>query len=303
MVASLLLIVSQVTADDNANRTDNILVVVDGEPLRERDLGVAFLLRQLPKDADAASRREAIERLIDRRLIGRFLEKRKVEADAVALDRQVAVIRQVIERGEGDFEATLSALGLDEASLRATLALPLAWEAHVARTVTNTQIREEFAAHRAKYDGTRVDAAHIVITLSEKDAPQAWNDAEAKLAAIAADIRAGKLTFAEAAEQHSQSPSAKQGGRLGTITYGSRVPRAVADVLIELEEGEISPPFRSAFGVHIATVLERSPGDLSLEDARPDVLRTLSRQMWDEQVSRERASARIEWPAPTVETP
>lgn len=303
MVASLLVIVPSVAADEDSERPDTVLVVVNGEPLRESDLGVAFLLRQLPMDADTAARREAIERSIDRRLIASFLKKRKVEADSVALDRQVAVIRQVIERGDGDFDETLRKLGLDEDSLRATLALPLAWEAHVARTVTNTQIREEFVSHRARYDGTRVDAAHIVITLSKDDTPATWRKAEEKLAAIAADIRAGKLTFAEAAEQHSQSPSARDGGRLGAILYGSGVPQAVADVLFTLEKGEISTPFRSPYGVHIATVLKTIPGDLSLEDARPDVLQALSQRMWQEQVARERAKARIEWPTHRDESP
>jgi parvulin-like peptidyl-prolyl isomerase len=65
-----------------------------------------------------------------------------------------------------------------------------------------------------------------------------------------------------------------------------------------MQPGEISEPFRTRFGVHLLTVTDRKPGDLSLEDVRGDVLAAMSRALWEQQAGEERARARIEWRAP-----
>jgi parvulin-like peptidyl-prolyl isomerase len=102
-------------------------------------------------------------------------------------------------------------------------------------------------------------------------------------------------SFAEAARQHSTSPSARQGGDLGYFRFQGRMPAAIAAVAFALPVGEISQPFRSSFGAHLVTVTDRKPGDLSLEDVRADVLEAVSRALWDDQVRQERAGAAIEW--------
>ena len=46
--------------------------------------------------------------------------------------------------------------------------------------------------------------------------------------------------------------------------------------------------------MHIVKVQKRIPGDLSLEDARPQVVKVLSEQLWEELVERLRKSSRIQ---------
>jgi parvulin-like peptidyl-prolyl isomerase len=69
----------------------------------------------------------------------------------------------------------------------------------------------------------------------------------------------------------------------------------VCEVVFALKKDEVSQPFRTPFGVHLYTVTEIRPGNLSLEDVRPAVIRRLSTEMWDKLVTQARSTAKIEW--------
>jgi parvulin-like peptidyl-prolyl isomerase len=258
-------------------------------------LELEYLSRHIPPDKRLGVRDHILEQLIDRRLIEQFLQSRKVEAPQRELDRQLALLRRIIEHGEGDFETTIARLGFTEESLRKHLALPLAWQAHVRRVVTDQRLREYFAEHQARFDGTEVRASQIVVTLDADAGPAAWDEAEQSLRDVRQRILDGQVTFAAAARQHSTAPSGRQGGDLGYFPYRGRLPADIASAAFALQPGEIGQPFRSTFGVHLVTATDRKPGSLSLEDARDEVWEQLAAEMWDEQVRTERAAAKIEW--------
>ncbi len=73
------------------------------------------------------------------------------------------------------------------------------------------------------------------------------------------------------------------------------MPRQFSREAFRLKVGEISQPFRSKFGVHLCVVTGRTPGDLSLEDVRDEVLTRLSQEMWKQTVADMRKTAKIEW--------
>ena len=84
---------------------------------------------------------------------------------------------------------------------------------------------------------TEVHARHILL----KPSP-IMNDAQAqaKLEQIAAEIKSGKITFAQAAKTYSEDPgSANQGGDLGWATPDIFDP-AFRDALMRLNKGQTS---------------------------------------------------------------
>ncbi|MBS0055093.1 peptidylprolyl isomerase SurA [Yersinia sp. Marseille-Q3913] len=100
---------------------------------------------------------------------------------------------------------------------------------------------------------TEVHARHILL----KPSPVMTDDqARAKLAAAAADIKSGKATFANIAKEISQDPgSAVQGGDLGWASPDIYDP-AFRDALMKLQKGEISAPVHSSFGWHLIQVVD-----------------------------------------------
>lgn len=271
------------------------LANVNGTPITSAQLELEYLSRQIPEDMREQHRDHILHELVDRTLMAGFLAKRKVEVPERELENQLATLRRIVTATDGDFEAAIAGLGFTEESLREHLSLPLAWQIYIRKTVTDEQLRQEFQQHQSRYDGTRVRASQIVITVP-MDAPEAeWDESEAKLQSIRGDIEGGKLTFADAARQFSTSPSGQNGGDLGYFEFRGRLPVGVSSQAFESEVGELSPVFRSPFGVHLLTVTDRRPGDLSLEDVRDSVLEQLSRTLWQEQVKVERQKARIQW--------
>jgi len=119
--------------------------------------------------------------------------------------------------------------------------------------------------------------------------------AEQKLEQIREDIVSGKTTFARAAAKHSDAPSRDKGGDVGFFPYRGKMPAAFCDVAFSLKPGEITKPFRSPFGVHILKVTDQRPGQLSLEDVRPQVRERLARQMREDVIRQQRSKARIKW--------
>src|SRR5690606_728337 len=97
------------------------------------------------------------------------------------------------------------------------------------------------------------------------------------------------------AESHSEAPSRDAGGDVGFFAYRGTMPSAFSEAVFRLKTGEVSEPFRTPYGMHLATVTERKPGELSLEDARQRVLNHLAGELWDKIVAQRRLNATIEW--------
>lgn len=285
----------QAAPSNTATSGTRILVAVNGQPISEGDLDVIMLVRGVPEESKADARKTLLELLIDQRLLQAYLAGRKAKPNPRELDAQVEAIRELIRRRGSDPQKLLASFGYTEETLRKELALPLAWKAYVDRNVKSKQLREYWQQHHQEFDGTEVRAAHIVIKVDTKTESPELAAAEAKLKQVHADILAGKVTFADAARQHSDAPSRDSGGDVGFFPYRFRMPAAFSKAAFPLEIGKISVPFRSPFGVHILTVTERRPGQLSLEDARAEVLERLSDDMRRDVIRTERTKASIDW--------
>ena len=105
---------------------------------------------------------------------------------------------------------------------------------------------------------SEVKARHILmapsVILSERRAKE-------KLEEIRARIIAGEIDFADAAREHSaDTGSAANGGELGWAEPSIYAPE-FRSTIEQAEIGEISQPFKTQFGWHIAQVLDRRVQD------------------------------------------
>jgi peptidyl-prolyl cis-trans isomerase SurA len=89
----------------------------------------------------------------------------------------------------------------------------------------------------------------------------------AKLAEIRQRITSGKTDFASAAREYSQDGSASQGGDLGWASPGMFVPE-FEEVMNRLNDGQISNPMVSRFGVHLIQLVERRKVEMSPREVR-----------------------------------
>jgi parvulin-like peptidyl-prolyl isomerase len=270
-----------------------VLVTVNGTPITENQLALYRLLHRLPDDPSPDARRKVLNQLVDNELMRQLLQDRRAEPDPKRLAAGVETLKADLRRR--DNSSKNSKLDITDAALRRELFVPLAWEYHLGRVLTQNTLQEEFERHRAEYDGTEVRASQIFIKVAPEDSPSKVKDAAAKLAALRAEITSGKISFAEAARKNSEAPSAEKGGDVGYFPFRGPMPAEVCRVVFALKKGEVSQPFRTPFGVHLYTVTEIRPGSLSLEDARSQVIRRVAGELWDQLVSQARKTAKVEW--------
>lgn len=266
---------------------------VNGEPITEDDVRFMMLSHGV-QGSSPEIRAQILERLIERSLIRQFLAGRKAEVDPKQLDDAVGQLKRQLKEEGRDPEAALKEMGFDDARIREDLSLTLAWQGHVRRIATSTEIQEYFASHREEFDGTEVRASQIFKKLPENPGAPELTEIQAKLTELREQIAAGKLNFADAAKEYSDAPSKEKGGDVGWFPYRGKMPPELSSVAFRLKKGEMSQPFRTRFGVHLLTVTDRKAGEISVEDARPEILRALSDAHWRKVVEQERAKAKIE---------
>jgi len=273
---------------------DTVLVVVNGQKITEADLTRFYMTRKVPEDQRAKARERILEELIDNRLIQQFLASRDTKASKQELDAQVNRIRDAAKQRGSDPDKVLSELGYTPETLREEFAFPIAWQHHVDRVVSAARLKEYFEEHRAEFDGTRVRSRQILLKVPRGD-EDASNAAFAQMTALRKQIIDGKITFEEAAREHSDAPSREQGGDVGEFPFVGKMPEHLSREAFRLKVGEVGQPFTDRFGVHLIMAIDRKPGDLSLEDVRDDVLTRMSQEMLKKTAADMRKEAKIEW--------
>lgn len=283
-----------VSAADQENSTPKVLVTVNGHAITQADLDFAYLSLGITNDHRPAPQ-QILESLVNQRLIEEFLTQQKITVPPQQLDESVLRVQKLIRKKGDEPEQVLAKMGFTPEKLRAAIALPLSWNIYATREITPAKIQEYFDAHQEELDGTRVEASHILLKLSEKPDPESVQHARQKLAAVREQILAGKISFAEAAAQHSEAPSKNEGGKLVTSAYRGKMPLALTQQIFPLKAGEISAPFQTPFGIHIVTLNKKHPGQFSLEDVRGEIFNILSQSLWETTIQNLRSKAKIEW--------
>jgi len=122
-------------------------------------------------------------------------------------------------------------------------------------------------------------ARHILLRTS----PQLTQvQAIARLADVRKQVVAGKADFVSMARQMSQDSSAQQGGDLGWASPGMFVPEFEEAMNRLEEEGAISPPVVSRFGVHLIQLTERRRVELSPQQIRESVRNQLRQSRYED---------------------
>lgn len=136
---------------------------------------------------------------------------------------------------------------------------------------------------------------HILI---RPDALRTEEQAQAQIRELQARLEKGD-DFARLATEFSGDPGSKNaGGDLGWQPPGVFAPE-FQSALDALEPGQISPPFRTQFGWHIAQVMERRTRDVTAEArrarARAALTQRKSAEEYDTWLRRLRAEAYVEF--------
>lgn len=239
-----------------------------------------------------------LEQLIDEVLLRAELERQLVGVADSEVDAGVERLRgQFAERGR-TFEEFLAESGRDLQAVRSQVALEIGLDKYVRQRMTPDAVNAEFAARRREVDGTRMRVSHVVLRpdiASTDGIERRVKQAET----IRRDILQGRMTFDEAARRHSAGPSRHRGGDLGWIGREGPMVDAFSRPVFALAKGDISKPFVTPFGVHIARITDVDPGRLGLEAVRQKIEKLFAARLIRELVVAARRGTPVEY-APGV---
>lgn len=119
---------------------------------------------------------------------------------------------------------------------------------------------------------TQSHVRHILISTNEVTSN---SDARTRLEQLRLRIRGGD-DFAALARSHSDDKSsAIKGGDLGWVTPGALLPRFEEEIA-KLAPGELTEPFRTEYGWHLAQLLERREHDSTTEVQKAGARKAIS---------------------------
>ena len=196
---------------------NNVLATVGGMPITEED--VNQFLQGLGQRGQGYNnpegRRAVLEQLIANKLLLLDARRNLLEADPV-------------------FKAELN-------RVKENLLVSFAAEkAFSTASVSDKEAEEYYENNKERFVSEEtVNASHILV------------DTEEKALQILAEIKAGEISFEDAARNNSSCPSGGRGGNLGDFGKGQMVPEFDAAVFA-MEVGEISEaPVATQFGYHL----------------------------------------------------
>ncbi|MBS0012866.1 MAG: SurA N-terminal domain-containing protein [Desulfobacterales bacterium] len=144
--------------------------------------------------------------------------------------------------------------------------------------ISKSEIRDYYQAHQDEF-GTpeTVTARHILLQVPENAEKDKDSEIRNRAAQIMEKARNGE-DFAALAEKHSDGPTAKDGGYLGSFKRDDMV-EAFAEAAFSLKPGEISEPVRTRFGWHVIKVEQRQEAEVEpLEKVREKIRTRLAEQ-------------------------
>ncbi len=290
---ALALLLSGLVAEE-ADDPLVVLATVNGHPVYQsqvaREVERALQGREVSDDFRKQLEAGTLQQLINQNLVLAYLERTGKAASQQDVDLAVSRLKQELSRQEKTLEDHYDATGTDQDTLRRVLRWQISWERFLNGYLTDENLRRYFSDHRRDFDGTELHVAQILL----KTGAQADTEAVMKKASRLRDqIVEGSTTFAQAARQHSQAPTAASDGQLGWIKRHEPMPESFSQAAFGLEVGEVSLPVTSSFGVHLIQCLEEKPGQRDWQEARAELRKAVTRYLFQWAAERERGRAKV----------
>jgi parvulin-like peptidyl-prolyl isomerase len=261
----------------------------------EAELQRAHRSRKLEEGERKQLWRAALDQLIDRRLVVAYLIKTGQAASGQDVDLALAQFEKDLKAQNLTLAQHCEQIGLTLDDIRRALTWKISWQRYLDKQLTDANLEKYFDRYRREFDGTELRVAQILLKLPSDAGEEAVKVEMNRAAQLKEEIASGKIKFADAAKQHSQAPSAADGGNIGWIERHKPMPDYFSRRAYALKPDEVSEPFVSPFGVHLITVLEEKPGSKGWREVEGELRPAVAVYLFRWIAEKERAGAKIEY--------
>jgi peptidyl-prolyl cis-trans isomerase SurA len=260
--------VSTATASDSVEVIDRIVAQVNDEIITYYELEQAALPYMAQRgtnprvlqDDDQREEvlSEVLDELVDRILMEQEARRQGVEVRESQVDEWMAMTQQQQGMTDQQFRQMIAQHGIDYDDYRQIirdnlLQMQLLQMRGRGGAVSRSEVESEYRRRFGEPADIerRLEFRHILLVPDEETGGE--QGAIERASELRQRIVDGE-SFAELAETYSQGPGSSEGGYLGTFSPGD-LASSFEDVAFVLEDGELSEPVLTDFGVHIIEVL------------------------------------------------
>jgi len=245
----------------------NVAAKVNGETISTTALNTQLdqLKKQYPNmftGADGEGRlldfkQRLLDNLINQKLIDQAAKDKGISVSDSDIQKQIDQLKSGF-KDQAQFEAALKSAGMNLDALKAQIKQQLVTNKLMetlaaSQKVTDAEIKSYYDKNKSQFEQkAQKRASHILFKPTDK----------ATASKVLKQLKAGTITFAEAAKKYSvDTATASKGGDLGWPT-SAYVPEFQA-ALDKLAKGQTSGLVQSTYGWHIITVTDTRSAKLS----------------------------------------
>jgi peptidyl-prolyl cis-trans isomerase C len=250
-----------------------IVATVNGDPITLAEFQERFARTGFKSEHEVglAVKEEFLNRLIERTMILREAQRKRIKVDLPEINKRIASFRN--EHGK-DVKSDLDGLGIDFEKWKSDIWEDLMIERLLSRevyrriSVSPSEVRRYYLANPQEFEKPeQVHVRQIVVTTEE----------EAK---AAQNLLQSGADFAVVAREKSTAPEAASGGDLGYFAMGE-MPSEF-NVVFSLSKGGVSGIVKSPYGYHLFKLIDkRRAGRINLEEAYKEIEEKLRREKED----------------------
>jgi peptidyl-prolyl cis-trans isomerase C len=276
---------------------DQPVATVNGEVITKGDL--IDLLNKYPVPAGQPEQiyRDAVETIINTRLIGQYLSRLRIPVDEAKIDAEIAQLDKQLKADGSSLAAAMAENNMSMPELKKQIAARQRWVDFVRQKGTEAELKKFLDSHKDLFSGTQVRASHIMLRVEPDASPAEKEKVRKKLLGIKQQIVGGKTTFAEAANKNSEDPANERGagGDLGYFGLNSGFIDEFANAAFAMKKGEISDPVETQYGYHVIQVTDRKEGQqIDFNQQKPLVQQMYATELQKNILTAERKVAKID---------
>ncbi|MGA2254386.1 MAG: peptidylprolyl isomerase [Thermoguttaceae bacterium] len=236
-----------------------------------------------------------LEEIVNRRLVLAYARRVGDAPNAEELAKAKKELQIRLAAQGRKVSDVLKSESITAADLERQVLWRLVWDRYLAKYRTPQRRETWFQKHHNELDGTELVVSHVLLRPAAGAGLKEIEGLEKQAESIRAEIASGKIDFAAAARKYSTGPSGKQGGRLGKIGRDGPQDEPFSRAAFRLQAGEISPPVRSQFGVHLIRCDEVLPGTKKLSDLIGPIDNALAKELLERISQRERQQTPVKY--------
>ncbi|GED43465.1 molecular chaperone SurA [Cobetia marina] len=257
-----------------AELLDRVVAVVNKDAIMQSDMErrVSQASQQLQSRGINLPPRNVLERQVLDRMVNEQIQLQMAEQANLSIDdtQLNATLRGIAKDNGLSLEAFADKLEQDGMSLADV-------RDQVRRELLVQQIQQRRVASKVRISDREIDRylnqqdvgsdiqyhlAHLLVALPQEPTPAQVKAARERANGLRQQIADG-TDFAQVAAAESAGSQALSGGDLGWRA-GGELPSVFADVVPDMQAGEVSQPLRSASGYHLVKLIEKRGAGKSL---------------------------------------